>query len=82
MSEEKLDLILTTVLEIKEITNTFSLKKYEQEEKPKSRIFREEILRLENQILLIRAENLQDRAKIRELEARIIKLEKRFELTA
>lgn len=43
---------------------------------------RDEINRLENTIMLEQAEKLQDRVRVRELEARVAKLEEKFRLAA
>ncbi len=43
---------------------------------------REDMERLENKIMLEQAENIKDRVKIRQLEARITKIEEKIKLAA
>lgn len=95
MNEEKLDLILVTVMEIKAILNNQTLIKSKLEnetDRPEIELelmqltsqevreLHEEIVGLENMIMLEQAEKIQDRVKVRQLEARVTKLEEQVGL--
>jgi predicted nucleic acid-binding Zn-ribbon protein len=81
MSDEKPDLILTVVSDIKVKINELDAKANNSETKMQAETIAKRLDRLEDEIILNRTETLNHRRKIKDLEMRLTRLEEIISLT-